>query len=236
MVVVGPAGVRSLRGLDPSWADGDSVAEEIASAVTHGVGAGLAIAGMVFLVAMGAMTGGGPLWVTTLAIYGGTLVFLFVVSTLYHAVSGPRAKLVLHALDHAAIFLLIAGSYTPFALLSLGGRFGWSLFALIWVLAAVGILFKVRRVVDNRHSKWISAGLYLGMGWLALPLIGEVWTAVGTGGLVWLLVGGLVYSFGVIFFVWRRLPYNHAVWHLFVLAGSVCHFVAVSVYVLPQAT
>ena len=206
-----------------------SLGEEIANATTHGLGAALSIAGLTILVVLATLNGD-AIHIVSLAIYGSTLVLLYLASTIYHAIQHSRAKAVLNVLDHAAIFLLIAGTYTPFTLISMGGVLGWTLFVIVWALAVAGVLFKV---FNRSHSERVPLPIYLAMGWLIIIAAGELLGAVGVGGTIWLLVGGLFYSFGVIFFVWERLPYNHTVWHLFVMAGSACHFTAVAVYVLP---
>lgn len=207
---------------------GDSLIEEIANTITHGVGAVLAIAGLVVLLVVAAIDGSVQALVCA-GIYGGSLVVLYLASTLYHAVQRERWKRAFLALDHIGIFLLIAGTYTPFTLISMGGAVGWTLFVLIWTLAMAGILF---RLYDRHRADRLSVPLYLAMGWLVVIAGGELWGALGPGGVVWLVVGGVTYTLGVIFFVWRSLPFNHAVWHLFVLGGSACHFVAVMRYVI----
>jgi hemolysin III len=207
-----------------------TLGEEIANSITHGVGGLLAIAGLVVLTTFAALRGSA--WhVVACTIFGATMVLLYAISTLYHAIQHPRAKAVLRVLDHSAIFLLIAGTYTPFTLVNLRGPWGWSLFGVIWGLALLGIVFQIgllRRPV-------ISVLLYIAMGWTVLvamkPLIG----AVATGGIVLLVSGGLAYTVGIVFYASRQLPYGHAVWHLFVLAGSVLHFFAILFYVVPVA-
>lgn len=203
--------------------------EEIANAVTHGLGAVLSLAGLVYLVVLASLNGT-ALHIVSVAVYGTTLVLLYSASTLYHAVRGPRRKAFCNLLDHAAIYLLIAGTYTPFTLVSLGGAWGWSLFVTVWVLAVAGVIL---RTVLGEHERRISVPLYLAMGWLAMTASGEFWGRMPPGALLWLVVGGLAYSLGTIFYAWNRLPFNHTVWHLFVLAGSACHFLAVTRYVLP---
>jgi len=159
-------------------------------------------------------------------------VLLYAASTLYHGVYHPRAKRVLQQLDHAAIFLLIAGSYTPFALVTLRGGWGWTLLALVWGLAVLGIALQLAR--RSKVSRPLVP-IYLVMGWLAVIAIGPLVRSMHSEGLVLLFLGGIAYTLGVVFFAWRRLPYNHAVWHLFVLAGSACHFSCVLGYVIPPA-
>lgn len=197
--------------------------EEIAHSVTHGVGAALSAAGLVLLVVRAAQAGD-PWRVVSFAIFGATLVLLYLASTLYHALRPPRARRVFQILDHGAIYLLIAGTYTPFLLVSLRGGWGWSLFGVVWGLAAAGIVFK--SFCAGRY-RVVSTLLYLAMGWLCVIATGPLLRAVPRDGLLWLLAGGLAYSGGTVFYLWKRLPYHHAVWHLFVLAGSICHFCAV---------
>ncbi|MGP1394545.1 MAG: PAQR family membrane homeostasis protein TrhA [Inquilinaceae bacterium] len=208
----------------------ESVAEQLANALTHGIGAALSLAGLVVLVVLATLNGT-ALHIAALSLYGGTLVLLYSVSTLYHSVRGQRARTVLGVLDHMAIFLLIAGSYTPFALISMGGPWGWGLFGAIWTLAVAGVVFKL---LHRNHGRRVLVSLYLAMGWIILIAAGQLWSAVGPGGIAWLMLGGAAYTTGILFYVWDRMPFNHAVWHVFVMAGSACHFVAVSLYALPQ--
>jgi hemolysin III len=205
--------------------------EELANSLTHGAGLALALAGLAVLLAYaGAL---GTAWhVVGCGVYGATLVALYAASTLYHSISTPRAKAALRACDHAAIFLLIAGTYTPFALVNLRGAWGWALLAVIWGLAALGIA--LRRVLA-RQSARVRAAPYLAMGWVAVVAVEPLRAAVAPGGLALLLAGGLAYTGGAAFYLWRRLPYHHAVWHVFVLAGGACHFCAVLFFVIPLA-
>ena len=208
---------------------GYSLREEIAHTITHGIGALLSIAGLAVMVAYASLNG--DAWhIVSSSIYGATLIFLYMSSSLYHGIHHPRAKAVLRQLDHAAIYLLIAGTYTPFLLVSLRGAWGWSLFGLIWTLALVGILLEF---LHGDRFKKLALGLYLGMGWIVLVAIKPLWERVETGGLILLLVGGLCYSLGVIFYIRKQMAYHHAIWHLFVLAGSCFHFFAVLFYVIP---
>jgi hemolysin III len=208
-----------------------SVREEIAHSAIHGIGIALSIAGLIALVLTARRTG--DTWdLVASAVYGVTLVLLYLASTLYHSIPSARAKRVLRVIDHAAIYLLIAGTYTPFTLVSLRGPWGWTLFGMIWGLALVGIALKVTAIGRFRG---LSLALYLGMGWLVVIALHPLVAAVARGGLVLLVLGGISYTSGVAFYVWRRLPYHHAVWHAFVLAGSVFHFFAVLLYVAPAA-
>ncbi len=207
----------------------ETPAEEVASSITHAVGGLLAVAALTLLVVFAAEGGGGRR-VASVAVYGATLVFMYVASTAYHLVRPPRAKRVMRILDHASIYLLIAGTYTPVTLLTLGGGWGWSLFGVVWGLAATGVTLKLFFV--GRHEG-LSTGLYVAMGWVVLVAAKPLLSSLPAGGLAWLLGGGVAYTAGVAFFVWDLLPFNHAIWHLFVLAGSVCHFFCVLLYVLP---
>lgn len=202
--------------------------EDIASAATHGAGLLMAVAAVPVLIVLGALRGT-PLHVASFTIYGASLVLVYATSTLYHATRRPRLKHLFRILDHAAIYLLIAGTYTPVTLISLEGPWGWTLLSLVWVLAVGGCIFKLFFVGQFQR---LSTTLYLVMGWLAVVAIGPVVEAVPAAGLGWLVAGGLSYTVGVAFFVWERMPYNHAVWHLFVIAGSACHYVAMLLYVL----
>jgi hemolysin III len=205
--------------------------EEIWNSITHGIGTGLAIAGLTLLVVLAAIHGDS--WrIVSFSIYGSTLVLLYLASTLYHSIQIPKVKRVLQVLDHAAIYLLIAGTYTPFLLVNMRGRLGWTLFGVVWGLALLGIAF--RTIFVGRFEKLAVAG-YVLMGWLMVVGFKEMKLAVPSGGVALILAGGITYTVGVIFFAWRKLPYNHAIWHLFVLGGSICHFFAILFYVLPSA-
>lgn len=212
--------------------NGYSVGEEIAHAVTHGIGALLSIAGLAVLVAFASLYGNA--WhIVSSSIYGATLILLYTASTLYHGIPQPAAKRVLQRIDHAAIFLLIAGTYTPFTLVTLRGGWGWTLFGLVWGFAVLGVVLET---LVKRRIRWLSLSLYLGLGWLVLIAIEPLLDSVATGGLILLLAGGLCYTLGVIFYVWKRLAYHHALWHLMVMAGSVLHFFSIFFYVLPPAS
>jgi hemolysin III len=204
-------------------------AEEVANSVTHGVGTALSVAGLCVLVTF-AVLGGDPWRVVSFSVYGGTLVLLYLISTLYHGFRSPNLKSVFHVLDHAAIYLLIAGTYTPFALVNLRGGWGWTLFGITWGLAAAGVVFKL---LWFGRFKLLSLAIYLAMGWFVVIAIKPILVHVPLGGLIWLLLGGCAYTFGVAFYVWRKLPYHHAIWHVFVIGGSVCHFFSMLFYVLP---
>ncbi len=205
-----------------------SAREELVNGATHGVGATLSLAGLLLLVGLAGRDDGWRL--ASAVVFGATLSLLYGASALYHLVSEPRLKRTLKILDHASIYLLIAGSYTPFLLVTLRHAGGWWLLAVIWTLAIAGVAAEAAWV---HRPRWLSAAVYLAMGWLVVGAASPLLLHLPRGGL-WLLVsGGLVYSLGTIFYVLHRVPYMHSVWHLFVLGGSVCHFLAVALYVLP---
>jgi len=211
-----------------------TVGEEIAHAVTHGIGVLLSIAGLAVLVAFASLKGG-PWHVVSCAIFGATLVLTYTASTVYHAVPATheRTKRILRILDHSAIYLLIAGTYTPFTLVSLRGAWGWSLFGVVWGLAVLGIVLKATLMGRLRV---LSVVFYVAMGWIVVIAARPLLTSLEPGGVALLALGGLTYTVGVAFYAWRRLPYGHAVWHGFVLGGSTLHFFAVLFYVVPLKT
>jgi hemolysin III len=199
--------------------------------MTHGLGLLLSIGGLATLVVMASMRGNA--WhVVGCAVFGVTLVLLYASSTLYHGVRHARAKRVLRKIDHAAVFLLIAGTYTPFTLVSLRGGFGWALLAVVWGLAILGIVLEV---AVRRNSRGPSVWFYLAMGWLIVIAAGPLIRSLDPEGLLLLAMGGLAYTLGVIFYAWHRLPFNHAIWHVFVMAGSACHFSCLLTSVIPSA-
>ena len=203
--------------------------EEIANSLTHGLGIVLSIAGLCVLTAFAGMMG--TAWhVVSCSIYGSTLIILYTASTLYHSVQDPWKKQICRVLDHSAIFILIAGTYTPFTLVNLRGPWGWTLFGLIWGLAVLGIIISALSRLRNRALAII---LYVGMGWVIVVAIKPLLGSVETGGLVFLLTGGIFYTSGLAFYAWKMLKYHHALWHMMVLAGSVFHFFAVLLYVIP---
>lgn len=217
--------------MDPTKEDHkrQSYAEEMANAMTHGVGLALSVAGWIALVVLSGMAGDG--WdLAASAVYGGTLVFLYGTSTLYHSVQRPRTKYILRVLDHIAIFLLIAGTYTPFTVVLMRDGWGWMLLALIWGCALAGLLFKL---FSAHRFHPAATSLYLLMGWVGVLLADPVSGALPTGALLLIAAGGLAYTGGVIFYGWHSLRYSHAIWHVFVLVGSICHYIAVALYVLP---
>ncbi|HEY1013279.1 MAG TPA: hemolysin III family protein [Herpetosiphonaceae bacterium] len=205
--------------------------EEIANAVTHGVGAALSVAGLVLLVVRAALAGDARR-VICFSIFGAALLVLYLISTLYHSIPHPRAKRILQICDHCAIYGLIAGTYTPFLLIGLGGSWGWWLLGTVWAMAVCGISFKI--FFTNRFNL-VATLAYVAMGWLAVVAWEQLWQAIPGGAIALLIAGGLAYTGGVVFYLWERLPYNHAIWHLFVLGGSVCHFLAVALYLGPPA-
>jgi hemolysin III len=204
---------------------------ELANAITHAIGVVLALAGLAVLVTLASLRGS-PRRIVSYSIYGVTLVLLYAASAAYHGIQLPRAKRLLRVLDHIAIYLLIAGTYTPFALISLRGAWGWSLLGIIWALAVFGVVFKC--FFTGRFA-FTSTVIYLAMGWMAIVAVRQLFVHLPAAGLVLLFSGGLCYTAGVLFFAldhkWR---FNHAIWHLFVLAGSVCHFFSVLVSTLPK--
>jgi hemolysin III len=203
-----------------------SLGEEVANCVSHGVGCLAALAATPFLV-LAAARRGGAVAIVGASVFAGTMVLLYLASTLYHALPRNPAKRVFQILDHSAIFLLIAGTYTPFTLGVLRGAWGWTLFGLVWGLAVLGVTLK--SVGGIRYS-WLSTTLYVCMGWLALIAIRPLWPHVPSAGWLWLIAGGLAYTSGIAFYAAERVRYGHFVWHLFVLMGTVCHFFAVLWY------
>ena len=201
-----------------------TLGEEIANSVSHGVGV-LASAAAAPILIIAAVHRGGAAGIVGASIFAATMILLYLSSTLYHALPVSRAKRVFQVLDHGAIFLLIAGTYTPFTLGVLRGTWGWTLFGIVWSLALIGIIFKA--IFGTRYPK-ISTILYLAMGWLVIIAIKPLWLNVSAWGLFWLLAGGIAYSLGVVFFALdHRVRYAHFIWHLFVIAGTTCHFFAV---------
>lgn len=210
---------------------GYTLGEEIANAVTSGIGTALSIAGLVIMVVYAALEG--SVWhIVGVSIFGTSLIFSHLASTLYHSVAPPRAKTVLQLIDHLAIYFLIAGTYTPFTLVNLRGVWGWTLLGLIWALGLAGVIIKTTRL---RRVPYLSTSFYVAMGWTVILVIKPLLDNVAAGGIWLLLLGGLAYTAGVLFYAWERMPYNHAIWHLFVIAGSACHFFAVLFYVIPLA-
>lgn len=202
-----------------------SVGEEIANSVSHGVGF-LAVVAVTPLLVLGAIPHGASN-IVGVSIFAATMAALYLASTLYHAIPHPRTKRVLRVIDHGAIFLLIAGTYTPFTLGILRGAWGWALFGTVWGLALAGLGFKV---VGGLRFPMASTAIYLAMGWLVIVAIQPLWQRMPPAGLAWLVAGGVAYTGGVTFYVMKRLRYGHFLWHLCVLAGTTCHFFAVIGY------
>jgi hemolysin III len=200
----------------------------LANAITHGIGAALAVAGGIYLIA--ASTRGTVWQVVSCSIFAATLVLVYLCSTLYHSLVRTRARHVFQVLDHAAIYLLIAGTYTPFTLVSLRGPVGWTLFGVVWGLAAAGVIFKSFAVGRYQVA---SALVYLFQGWFVVVAARPLVQAIGWHGIMWLGAGGLAYTLGIVFFALDSRRYFHAAWHLFVLAGSAAHYFAILFYVLP---
>ena len=203
-----------------------SFKEELFNSITHGVGALFSIAALVVLVAFASIKG--DVWkIVSFSIYGATLFLLYLFSTLYHSICLEKAKRVLRIFDHASIFLLIAGSYTPIALVAIRGTWGWSILAVVWSLALLGIILNI---ISIERTKKISTVLYVLMGWMLVVAIKPMLQMVPHGLFVWLLIGGIIYTLGVIFYLCRKIPFNHGIWHLFVLGGSVTHYLGFLFY------
>ncbi|NLF17619.1 MAG: hemolysin III family protein [Lentisphaerae bacterium] len=208
-----------------------STSEEIANGLTHGLGALLGCVALALLVVFASLRG--DVWhIVSCSIYGASLILLYGFSSAYHLIRQPRLKRLFQTLDHSAIYLLIAGTYTPFLLVTLRGAWGWSLFGVLWGLSAVGIILELTL---SRRYRWLSLPIYLVMGWTALVALRPMMVGLTPSGMAWVFAGGLVYSLGVIFYVLKRVPFAHTIWHLFVLGGSVCHFVAVFWHVVLRA-
>jgi hemolysin III len=213
------------------WETGEyGRSEEIANAMTHGLGALLSLSGLIFLIILSAQQPD-PVRIISAVIFGSSLSLLFLISTLYHCPQPPHLKRLFQVLDHCAIYLLIAGTYTPFLLISMKGAWGYTLMAIVWGLALSGIIFKA--IFKDRYEK-LSLFTYLAMGWLAIVAISEVIAKIPSDALILVSIGGVVYTAGTIFYALDRIPYNHAIWHLFVLGGSALHFFAVYQIVIPQ--
>ncbi len=205
-----------------------SKAEEVANSLSHGVGILFGIVGLILLLIKAVNLDADAVTLTSMSVYGGSIIILFLASTLYHAIPHQKVKRALKTFDHCAIYLLIAGSYTPFLLVSLRTPLAIGLMVVIWLIALIGTLFKL--VFVYKFEK-LSLFTYLAMGWLSLIVIYQLAVSLDIGGLILLAVGGVIYSIGVIFYVSERIPFNHAIWHGFVLAGSACHFFAVYCFV-----
>jgi len=206
--------------------------EEMIHAATHGVGVLLSIVGLSWMLYVS--IGASDAWrIAASAIYGGTLIALFLASTVYHSMYASRHREIFRLLDHCAIYLLIAGTYTPFLLVAMRSATGWWLFGTIWALATAGIVTKLW--LRHRFPK-IALASYLAMGWLIVVAAPQMAAAIGPNGMAWLVAGGVSYSAGAVFYVLERMPFNHAVWHVFVLIGGICHFFGVALHVLPATS
>lgn len=203
--------------------------EEIANAILHGIGLGLAIAALVVLVVMASLHGN-ALYVVSCSIYGTTLILLYLASTLLHSFPKGKAKNIFEIMDHSAIYLLIAGTYTPLALIALQGALGWIYFGIIWGLALLGVVFKIFFV---KRFIILSTLLYIAMGWLIVFALSPLLKSLNTTSMIFLVTGGITYTIGSIFYVWHKVKFHHAIWHLFVLAGSICHFFTV-LFMIPS--
>jgi hemolysin III len=200
-----------------------STGEEIANSITHGIGALLSIVALIILIIVAGRTG--DFWhLVSFSIYGSTLILLYLSSTLYHSFTSPKLKNLFARFDHISIFLLIAGTYTPILLTSLRGVWGWTLFGIIWTVALVGAI--IRSIYVHRFRKLMVA-IYLIMGWMFVLAGNQIYQKLPSISLTFLVLGGVAYSVGVVFYMWRKLPYSHGIWHLFVLAGSILHFFAI---------
>ena len=202
--------------------------EQIANSVIHGIGLVASVIAGTVLVTLTAQTGGAR-EIASVVVFVTTAVILFTASTLYHAIPHPRAQYPLKVFDHCAIFLLIAGTYTPFTLVGLRGGWGWSLFGVVWTLATIGVVLKL---FYTGRFKLVSTAVYVAMGWVVVVAIGPLVERVPADTIAWLVAGGVLYTLGTVFYLSRRIPYAHAIWHAFVLGGCVCHFVAVYLQVL----
>ena len=204
--------------------------EELTHSITHGIGAGLSIVGLILLVLRAAWFGN-TIQVISFSIYGGSLILMYLASTLYHAFYHPQLKQLFKIFDHAAIYLLIAGTYTPFLLVAIEAAWRWTLLAIIWGLALLGVSFKALFI--ERFQRLSVLG-YILMGWLSVVIFRDLAANLPVGGMIWLAAGGVAYTAGVIFYALQKIPYMHAIWHLFVMAGSLCHFFAVFFYLAPK--
>ncbi len=204
----------------------ESAGEEIANSVSHGIGLIGALAVTPILIVVASQHGGATRIVAA-SVFGATMILMYLMSTLYHALPEGRAKSIFHMLDHCAIYVLIAGTYTPFALVVLGGGWGWSIFGVVWGLAVAGIVFKI---VGRMRYPVLSTTIYVVMGWLVIIAIKPLWQQMPLSGVIWLCAGGMAYTLGVTFYAAKGIRYHHLVWHLFVLTGTACHFIAVLKY------
>jgi hemolysin III len=222
--------MKSLQTQREKTAHRYSIGEEIANSVTHGIGAAASIAAMSILIFI-ASQHGDPWRIVSFSIYGATLFILYLASTLYHAFTHEKTKRFFRLMDHSSIFLLIAGTYTPVTLVAMRGGWGWTLFCLIWTMAFSGLVFELFYI--GKH-KWISLIIYVAMGWLAVIAIKPMIAMLPDGMMKWIVLGGFFYTLGIAFYIWKQMPYHHAIWHLFVLAGSAMHFFGFVFYLAHQ--
>lgn len=202
------------------------VFNEVLNAITHGIGVILSIVGLVFLIQKG-LEYGGALEVTSYTVYGITLILLYLSSTLYHSLTFTRARKVFRVIDHCSIFLLIAGTYTPYTLITIGGRLGAILTSVIWLIALLGVVYKT---VWFKKFQGLSVWLYIAMGWISLFFLNYLYQGLGTRGFIWLMGGGIAFTVGALFYRLKHVKYMHVVWHLFVLTGTVCMFFSIYLY------
>jgi len=201
---------------------------ELINSITHGIGAVMSVVGLVILVVMASMKE--DAWhVVSYSIYGASMVMLYTASTLYHSFSKEKIKKILQKIDHSAIYFLIAGTYTPFTLITLKGTTGWVLFGAVWAMALGGVIFKL--FYYTKKMRVISALIYVAMGWCVVFAFKPLIDTLPFWGFFWLMAGGFFYTGGVVFYIWTKLPFNHGIWHLFVLGGSICHFITILLYV-----
>ena len=206
-----------------------TLGEEIFHSITHGIGSGLSIAGLILLVVL-AVLHGDINKIISFSIFGASLVILYICSTLYHGLQQPKAKKIFKIFDHSAIYLLIAGTYTPFLIVGLRGTAGWTLLVVVWIIALIGITFKIFFI---ERFQILSVVSYLLMGWLCVFIFREMLVSIPIGGLIWLAAGGFLYTIGVLFYALQKIPYMHAIWHFFVMGGSICHYFAVLLFLAP---
>ena len=205
--------------------------EEYANTITHGLGLLLSIAGFIFLVVLASLKG--DFWyITSSVLYGLSLVVLYAASTFYHSATSPEEKRILQIVDHCCIYVLIAGSYTPFTLIVLREGIGQRLFLFVWAFALFGILMKV---FFGARFPVVSVFSYLVMGWIGIVVVQPLFAAIGLAPIALIVAGGIAYTIGVIFFAWHSIKHHHAIWHIFVLSGSILHFLAIAVYVIPYS-
>jgi hemolysin III len=203
--------------------------EELANRLTHSLAAAISLVGIVFLVTAASRTGD-PYRIVSSAIFCGSLTIFYIISTLYHTIRSPKSRYVFRVLDHAGIYLVIAGTYTPFTLVSLRESSGWVLFGVVWGLAIAGVIFK--SFMTHRLA-FLAPVFYIALGWLIVVDLEGLLTLVPIKGVIWLVAGGLFYTVGIIFYAIDQIPYNHAIWHVFVIAGSLCHYFSILWYVVP---